>query len=121
LIDIEKLKVVGYFSLSISVLLTNNLSKNQIKKIDGISKNKNCLYFYLIGQLGVSDFYIDMKVGSLLLSYAINEIKKAQKVVGGRYILVDAINHLKVINFYQNNGFKILFEDRETIKMVYKL
>ena len=62
-----------------------------------------------------------MKVGKLLLSYAINEIKKAQNVVGGRYVLVDAINHSKIIQFYENNGFKILFEDNETIKMIYKL
>ena len=30
---------------------------------------------------------------------------------GCRYIIVDASNHQKVIDFYQRNGFKFIFEN----------
>ena len=51
-------EIVGYFSLSISLFLTENkLSKSKIQKIDGFDKNRKCLYFFLIGQLGLDDKY----------------------------------------------------------------
>jgi len=111
-------------------LSENKLSKSKIQKIDGFDKNRKCLYFFLIGQLGLDDKYLKttlktdnlkFSLGDLLLSYAIDKIKQAQTIIAGRYILVDAITHDKVINFYKSNGFEILLQNQTTTKMIKKL
>ena len=125
LIDVKNLKIVAYFTLSIAVLTTEKLSKTQIKKIDGFSKLRNCLSFYLLGQLGIDDNYRKLHknqgLGRLLLGYSNNICKQSQNLVGGRFILVDAIKDKKVIEFYEKNRFFKLYEDDETIKMVMEL
>ena len=125
LIDMKNLKVVAYFTLSIAVLTTKKLSKTQIKKIDGFSKFRECLSFYLLGQLGIDDNYRKLHknqgLGKLLLGYSNNICKQSQNLVGGRFILVDAIKDKKVIEFYEKNRFFKLYEDNESIKMVMEL
>jgi len=95
-----------------------------IKKIDGFSKDRKCVYFYLIGQLGLSDKYIGSNLGHLLLFTAIDMIEISQKIIGGRYILVDAFNCNPVVEFYNRNGFtKLATSDKNSvsIKMIYKI
>ena len=118
--------IVGYFTLSIKSLSTNGMSKSVIKKIDGISKSRACIHCYLLGQLGISDPYDKFKLGTLLLDDAYEIIKNARVLVAGRIILVDAVNHKKVIDFYEKNDFVILRTDEdgsdtENIKMIYKI
>ena len=125
LIDTINLKIVAYFTLSISVSTTNKLSKTQIKKIDGFSKFRECLGFYLIGQLGIDDNYRKLHknkgLGNFLVDFAYDICKNSQNLVGGRFILIDAIKDKKVIEFYENNHFYKLYEDDESIKMIMEL
>jgi hypothetical protein len=127
LINVEKIEIIGYFSLSIkSLQVPKQISKTLIKKINGINKDIDILNFFLIGQLAINNKYKGMQlnnysIGQLLLSIAISKIRKAQKIIGLRYILVDAINHDKVIKFYEQNNFFIFINETETIKMIYKL
>ncbi len=105
-------------------ILTNGISKEFIKKVDGFSKNRKCIYFHLIAQLGLDDSYIGNGLGDYLLYSAINLIEDANKIVGGRYILVDAFNCNPIIHFYNRNGFMELptiEEDKNSIKMIYKV
>ena len=117
-------EIVGYFTLTIKPILTDGISKEMIKKIDGFSKDRKCVYFYLIGQLGLSDKYIGSNLGRLLLFSAIDMIERTQKIIGGRYILVDAFNCKPVVEFYKRNGFTRLItseDDSKSIKMIYKI
>lgn len=117
-------KLIGYFTLTIKPILTNGISKEFIKKVDGFSKERKCIYFHLIAQLGLSDEYIGIGLGDYLLYTAISLIEDANKIVGGRYILVDAFNCDPVIHFYERNGFiklPTLEEDQNSIKMIYKI
>ena len=105
-------------------ILTEGISKEVIKKVDGFSKNRKCIYFYLIGQLGLHDDYIGQGIGEFLLFNAISLIEESHLIVGGRYILVDAFNSLPVLHFYEQNGFTKLVtqEDNEnSVKMIYKI
>ena len=55
---------------------------------------------------------------------AIDMIEKSQKIIGGRYILVDAFNCKPVIKFYNKNGFiKLATSENNltSIKMIYKI
>jgi len=125
LIDMKNLKTVAYFTLSIAVLTTEKLSKTQIKKIDGFSKFRECLSFYLLGQLGIDDNYRKLHknqgLGTFLIDNVYDICKQSQNLVGGRFILVDAIKDKKVIKFYEKNRFFKLYEDNESIKMVMEL
>ena len=117
-------EVVGYFTLTMKPILTDGISKEMIKKIDGFSKDRKCVYFYLIGQLGLSDKYIGSKLGYILLFSAIEMIEQSTKIIGGRYILVDAFNCKPVIEFYNRNGFTKLATSEDNIlsqKMIYKI
>lgn len=116
--------IIGYFTLSMKPVLTEGISKEIIKKVDGFSKNRKCIYFYLIGQLGLHDDYIGKGIGEFLLFNAINFIEEANSLIGGRYILVDAYSCQPVINFYERNGFVQLAtqeQESESIKMIYKI
>ncbi len=117
-------RVIGYFTLSMKPILTDGISKEVIKKIDGFSKNRKCIYFYLIGQLGLHDDYIGRGIGDFLLYNAFDLIEDANKSIGGRYILVDAINSPPVLHFYKKNGFTRLItqeENSNSVKMIYKI
>ncbi|MDQ7060951.1 MAG: hypothetical protein Q9M43_07325 [Sulfurimonas sp.] len=126
LVNTNKNEVVGYFTISMKSLSTNGMSKTSIKKIDGVSNSRVCIHSFLIGQLGVSDNYAEYKLGTLLLDEAFSKIEMAHDLVAGRYILVDAVNHKKVIKFYSESGFTLLdtnFEESEnaSIRMIYKI
>ncbi len=117
-------EVVGYFTLTIKSILTDGISKEVIKRVDGFSKNRDCINFYLIGQLGLSDKYIGNGLGDYLLYDAINLIEYSNVIIGGRYILVDAFNCKPVIHFYERNGFiklETLENSPSSIKMIYKI
>lgn len=116
--------VIGYFTLSMKPILTDGISKEVIKKIDGFSKNRKCIYFYLIGQLGLHDDYIGKGIGEFLLFNAIDLIEQSHTFIGGRYILVDAYACKPVIDFYERNGFTSLVTEDEnnmSVKMIYKI
>ena len=126
LVNNDRNEVVGYFTISMKSLSTNGMSKTSIKKIDGISNSRVCIHSFLIGQLGISDDYAEYKLGTLLLDDAFSKIEMAHNLVAGRYILVDAINHEKVLNFYTENGFVSLdtnVEESEngSTRMIYKI
>lgn len=126
LVNSNKSDVVGYFTISMKSLSTNGMSKTSIKKIDGVSNSRVCIHSFLIGQLGISDSYAEYKLGTLLLDDAFSKIEVAHDLVAGRYILVDAVNHKKVIKFYKEFGFALLdtnVEESEngSIRMIYKI
>lgn len=126
LVNNNKNELVGYFTISMKSLSTNGISKTSIKKIDGISNSRVCIHSFLIGQLGISDNYAEYKLGTLLLDDAFSKIEMAHDLVAGRYILVDAINHEKVLNFYTENGFALLDtnvdkSENGSLRMIYKI
>jgi len=116
---------VAYFTISLKVLSTEGLSKTLVKKLDGIDKHRDSIPCYLIAQLGKhSD--LKEKIGKYLLDDAIETIKDVNTMVGGRFIILDAVNEQKVVNFYQAepNSFislKSINTDVENLKMYYPL
>ena len=115
-------EIVAYFSISLNILKTNTLSKSIIKKIDGIDKNRKEIACFLIAQLGKSDKCV-YNIGSYILSDSIDTIKEASNIIGGRVIVLDAINHPKVIDFYEKNYFITLNTSltSKSVKMYYPL
>lgn len=68
----------------------------------------------LVGQLAVSDLFSGHHVGDELLDFIKSWFIDPLNKTGCRYVIVDAVNHLKVFEYYQRNGFKFLFSsDKE--------
>jgi ribosomal protein S18 acetylase RimI-like enzyme len=120
LIDTPLLQVAGYFSVAISILYASKIDKETLLKIGDLPEVKDipCL---LIGQLAKSDNFKNLKIGNELLDLAICKLEEANQIVGGRFILVDALNNEKVINFYKENGFfeiEKIDNKKPSIKMI---
>lgn len=110
---------MAYFSIGITYLLANQLSKDIIKFLDGYTDEIVALPCYLIGQLGKSD-KCNEKIGNFLLDDALSFIDKSQDILSGRFVLIDAVNDEKVIDFYKENSFVDIENDKnlKSIKMI---
>jgi len=121
----QSLEVMAYFTLSLKVLSTNGISKTLIQKLDGVSKERDNIPCYLIGQLGKNS-NCEYKIGQYILDRAIQEIEKVNIVLGGRFIILDSVNKKEVISFYTNkpNSFKPIKQYKEedsNVTMFYPL
>lgn len=111
--DKENPEIIGFFSLCVKGLLSEELhfGVSKIKEITGLSpkeqkrRGRFIALFYLIGQLAVSEDFQKQGYGTRLIAEAIKKICKAQDNVGIRYILVDAINQEEIISFYEKLTF----------------
>lgn len=116
--------VVAYFTITLKILDTDGLSGNLIKKLDGVDKNREHIPCYLIAQLGKNTL-CSHKIGQNILDDAIKTIRESYDVIGGRFIILDAVNVQKVIKFYQNepNAFVLLDRSSTTanVKMYYPI
>ncbi|MGJ0378213.1 hypothetical protein [Aliarcobacter cryaerophilus] len=117
--------IVGYFTINLKILDTKGLSSSIIKKLDGIDKKRKHIPCYLIAQLG-KNTNCDFKIGQFILDEAIEIIKELNKIVGGRFIILDSVNIEKVIYFYTKdpNSFILLDKkdsEKENLKMYYPL
>ena len=107
------LKLVGYYSLALQVLdLDRITSKSLRKKITGFKReNKLGAAVYLIGQMGKNFHNGANKLisGQELFLLAMQDILKAQQIVGGRIVVVECKNDDKLRKFYEETlGFQLI-------------
>ena len=118
-IDNGTKEVSAYFTISIATLHTDGISSEVIKILDGYQENTTSIPCFLIGQLGKSDHYKSKKIGKFIIEDSIEIIDKLHNAVGGRFILLDAINMEKVVSFYEDSlFFPIEISKNESIKMI---
>jgi hypothetical protein len=116
--------LLGYFTLSIKALpFAGNISKNTIKSIDGFSKDIRAVGIILIGQFGKDTELAKDIDGGHLLDMCIETVYAAQKIVGGRFVLLECQEINKIVSFYERNGFKPLQydENEKYLQMVRRL
>lgn len=91
--------------------LPNSRKKKMLKQTDG--KHLKRYPGVLVGRLGVNKNYRRRGYGSEILK----EIKRwfcdAENKTGCRFVIVDALNCDKVLDFYLKNGFQFLFSSDE--------
>ena len=119
-IDNTTQEVAAYFTITISTLHTDGISSEIIELLDGYKDDVGSIPCFLIGQLGKSDKFEPRKIGEFILDDTIVIIDQSQKSLGGRFILLDAINKEQVIKFYEANAFFPIENDpsSENIKMI---
>jgi len=103
---------------SIKRLLLPNKIKNRIsRKIPNQKRIKN-YPAVLIGRLGVNKEFQGNKIGTELMNFIKAWFIDDQNKTGCRFLVVDAYNNERAINYYKKNEFKFLF-DYETDEKKY--
>ena len=111
--------VAAYLTLGIKSLLTDDLSDETIKFLDGYTSEILSIPCYLVAQLGKSDS-CKYKIGKFLLDDALSIIDKSHDSLKGRFVLIDSVNDDRVINFYKESSFIAIENDKnlKSIKMI---
>jgi len=112
----DKPVLVGYFALAIKTLfvpdknkLSNNLKRRMAKFATFIPETRmNTIAAPLIAQLGknYTNGYDHLISGDELLKMACDRIQEAQLVFGGRIAYLECAEHVGLIHFYEDNGFR---------------
>ena len=120
----ENESLLGYFTLSLKSLpFGNSVSKSVIKGIDGFSKDVQAVGIILIGQFGKDKVLAKDIAGERLLDLCLRTVYKAQRVIGGRFVLLECRDIGKVVSFYERRGFVSLQYDESDryLQMVKRL
>lgn len=99
---------LGFYTLALKTLDIGDFSKSDKKAFIYTGKSPNNISHisaYLIAQLGKNDRFKTVISGKCLLNHAINTIYRSIENNGGKIILLDSVNHPKVLNFYREYGF----------------
>jgi len=99
------------------------VSKSIVKNIDGFSKDIQAVGIILIGQFGKDSMLAKDIDGGKLFDICLNTVYQAQKLIGGRFVLLECRSIDKVISFYDKKGFKSLQYDNNDkyLQMVRRL
>lgn len=110
----DSLELVAAFTVSNSMLPVSdfpNPIKNRLNR-NIPNKKRNTQYpAVLIGQLVVFDSFAGKRIGDEVLGFIKGWFIEPLNKTGCRYIIVDAANNEKVLNFYKRNGFKFIFNE----------
>lgn len=117
-IEQEKKQIVCAFTVansSIRADLLPNSRRNKLNRQIPNEKRRSQYPAVLIGQLAVGIKYKGLHIGNELLDFIKSWFIDPLNKTGCRYIVVDALNNPKILDFYQRNGFNFLFltEDEE--------
>lgn len=107
--------IAGYFSLSGSksfVISGKNktISKRLKNRLQRFAVYNAELKQYhipapLIGQLGKNSNFKNLISGDELLAMACEKVRNVQTEVGGKFVYLECEDNIKLINFYERNGF----------------
>ena len=109
----EKRSVAG-FCVSCSNVATKLISKvtrNRINRKIPYGKQRDHYPAVMIGQLTIFDGYSGRGLGDDLLDFIKYWLVVENQNVASRYVIVDAVNKPKVLDFYIRNGFSFAFPD----------
>lgn len=117
-VEQEKKQIVCAFTVansSIRADLLPNSRRNKLNRQIPNEKRRSQYPAVLIGQLAVGNQYKGLHIGNELLDFIKSWFIDPLNKTGCRYIVVDALNNPKILDFYQRNGFNFLFltEDEE--------
>lgn len=112
----ETSEIICAFTVANSSVKVDSLPSNLRNKLNRKIPNAKRRPQYpavLVGQLAVSDLFSGHHVGDELLDFIKSWFIDPLNKTGCWYVIVDAVNHQKVFEYYQRNGFKFLFSSDE--------
>lgn len=108
------LELVAAFTVSNSMLPVSDFPKpikNKINRRIPNTKRNSQYPAVLIGQLAVFDTFAGQRIGDEVLTFIKGWFIDPLNKTGCRYIIVDAANNDKVLDFYKRNGFRFIFDN----------
>ena len=119
-------RIVAMLTLANAGLPTTHMSRHSRRKLNqhiAYQKQGRTYPAVLIGRLGVSKEFqgSDFRIGKQIMDFVKDWFTSSDNKTGCRFILVDAINELHTISFYERNGFKPLFPREEDEKEYYSI
>ncbi len=120
--DITK-EIVCAFSVSNDSIKNVTLPKRQKRRVrKNVSHAKHFIKSYpsvLVGRLGVSKNHRKLGIGGELMDFIKAWFISPSNKTGCRFIVVDAYNSKSVLNYYEKNGFRYLFNtEKEEIEYI---
>ncbi|KKC23143.1 hypothetical protein [Streptococcus dysgalactiae] len=110
----NRFSIMAFFTIGQTSLDIENLSINKRKKLLGQVPGRDRLKSYpayLIGQLGRSDYFTSKDIdGDTILNECYSEIRKVQRIIGGRLLLLECRKHM-FNKFYEKKGYVKLSEE----------
>lgn len=108
-------QIVSFFTLSNdSIRLTNKFAEEYkgifLEETDLRDKTIKRFPGVLLGRLGTNKKFASQGYGSAVMNF-IKYTFTTNNRTGCRFIIVDALNNDRTINYYQRNGFQFLIDD----------
>lgn len=113
---------MAYFAVTFKdlYLADKKISKTQIKKIDGISKETERISAFLIGQIGKNHSVHENPINlQAILDEVYGVIAEAKELIGGRIIFLECENNERLIQHYKNHGFTLIQDDAPGLRTMY--
>ena len=112
----EEQNVVAAFTLANSSVRVDNMPKSKRNKLNRkipFSKQRSQYPAVLVAQLAVFDGFGGKNIGREVLDFIKSWFIDPLNKTGCRYVIVDAVNTPKVLQFYKDNGFDFIFSSDE--------
>lgn len=117
-------RMVAAFTVANSSIRVDNIPKpkrNKLNRRIPFSKQRSQYPAVLVGQLVVFDDFHGMDIGQEMMDFIKAWFIDPLNKTGCRYIVVDAVNNEKVLQFYLDNGFDFIFaSDEEELRYMSK-
>lgn len=117
-------RIVALITLANDSIKAHKLSsstRNKVQRSISNAKRGRSYPAVLIGRIGVNEEFQGLHIGSQLLNFVKAWFCHKDNKTGCRFIVVDAYNKQRVLNYYISNGFKFLFKTEEDEKLYYEV
>lgn len=97
----------------IAIDLIPKSTRNKLNRKIPYAKQRDHYPAVLIGQVAVFDAFVKYHLGDELMDSIKWWLRNVANLVAARYVVVDAVNHEKVLQFYERNLFWPVFKTEE--------
>ena len=97
----------------ISVDLIPKSTRNKLNRNIPYAKQRDHYPAVLIGQIAVFDAFVKYHLGDELMDSIKWWLRNVANLIAARYVVVDAVNNEKVLQFYDRNQFWTVFKTEE--------
>lgn len=118
----KKNVLCGYFTIANKYIVVNKHSvsstlRRRLRKfaMPGAAEDDLVIMAPLIAQLGKNEPYKTLITGDEMLKIALDKVRLAQRILGGKVVYVECEDIEFLKNFYQQNGF-VIFGKRKLDK-----
>lgn len=115
-LDADNKTIVAAFTISNDSIKTTHLPGSRKTKLQKNIPRVKTMRSYpavLIGRLGVNKSIARKGIGCEVMDFIKAWFIESKNKTGCRYVVVDAYNEEKPINFYKKNGFELLFSTEQ--------